>query len=255
MATAALALGALGVYPTVISAFALLALAGVGRALMDVTGRILLQRSAGPEVMANVFSMLESLMNVGLAIGSILVPVLVGLSGARAALVGTGIIFLLILGLTWRGLRSVDAAADVPHVEIRLLQSIPLFSRLPAPQLEGLARALEPTAYAAGETVMCEGEAGDFYCAIADGEVEVTHAGREVARLGRGEGFGEIALIEDVPRTATVVTRTATEVYCLQKEPFIVALTGHLPARDVASAVVTRRLEELRSLDGAEGGG
>ena len=255
MATAALALGVLGVYPTVISAFALLAMAGVGRALMDVTGRILLQRSAGPEVMANVFSMLESLMNVGLAIGSILVPVLVGLSGARAALIGTGLVFLAILGLTWRGLRSVDAAADVPHVEIRLLQSIPLFSRLPAPQLEGLARALEPTAYAAGETVMCEGEAGDFYCAIAEGEVEVMHAGKEVARLGRGEGFGEIALIEDVPRTATVVTCTATEVYCLQKEPFIVALTGHLPAKDAAAAVVTRRLEELRSLDGAEGGG
>ncbi len=249
MVTAALALGVLGVYPTVLGAFLLLAVAGLGRTLMDVTGRILLQRSAGPQVLANVFSLLESLMNVGLAIGSVLVPVLVGLSGARAALVGTGLVFLLIVALTWRGLRSVDDAATVPHVEIRLLQSIPIFSRLPGPQLEGLARALEPMTYSAGTTVMCEGEEGDFYCAIAEGEVEVEHSGREVARLTRGEGFGEIALIKDVPRTATVVTTRETQVYCLQKEPFVVALTGHLPARDAARDVVSGRLDELRQVD------
>ncbi len=254
MVTAALALGVLGVYPTVLGAFLLLAVAGLGRTLMDVTGRILLQRSAGPQVLANVFSLLESLMNVGLAIGSVLVPVLVGLSGARAALVGTGLVFLLIVALTWRGLRSVDAAATVPHVEIRLLQSIPIFSRLPGPQLEGLARALEPMTYSAGTTVMCEGEEGDFYCAIAEGEVEVEHSGREVARLTRGEGFGEIALIKDVPRTATVVTTRETQVYCLQKEPFVVALTGHLPARDAARDVVSGRLDELRQVDETGGG-
>ena len=63
---------------------------------------------------------------------------------------------------------------------------------------------MAPVASSTGDTVMCEGEEGDFYCAIAEGEVEVTHAGRSVARLTRGEGFGEIALIEEVPRTATV---------------------------------------------------
>ena len=212
MVTAALALGALGVFPTVVGAFLLLALAGVGRAIMDVTGRILLQRAASPEVLANVFSVLESLMNAGLAIGSILVPVLVGVSGARAALIGTGLVFIVIMALSWRGLHLVDAAADVPHVEIRLLQSIPIFSRLPAPQLEGLARALTPVSYATGETVMREGEPGDFYCAVARGRMEVSHAGRVIAQLSRGEGFGEIALLEDVPRTATVTALEPTEV-------------------------------------------
>jgi MFS family permease len=246
MVAAGLALGALGVLPTVVSAFALLALAGVGRAVMDVTGRILLQRTASPDVLANVFSVLESLMQAGCAIGAVLVPVLVGLSGARAALVGTGLVFLLIMAVTWRGLRTVDAAADVPHVQIRLLQSIPLFSRLPAPKLEGLARALRPTAYTTGQTVMCEGEHGDFYCAVARGEVEVAHAGQVVAHLGRGEGFGEIALIEDVPRTATVTAVEPTDVYCLEKEPFILALTGHAAARTMADGVVARRRDELR---------
>ena len=252
--TAALALGALGLYPTVVGAFLLLALAGTGRTVLDVTGRILLQRAAPPDVMADIFSLLESLMNVGLAFGSIIVPVLVGLSGARAALIGTGVVFLLVIVVSWHRVRSVDAAADVPHVEIRLLQSIPLFSRLPAPQLEGLARALKPTDYAAGETVMCEGEEGDFYCAVVEGEVEVSHAGHTVGRLTRGEGFGEIALIEDVPRTATVTAVEPTEVYCLEKEPFILALTGHAPAKSAAAGVIARRREELLAAESAAAG-
>ena len=254
MITAALALGGLGVYPTVIGAFALLALAGVGRAVMDVTGRILLQRAASPDVLANVFSVLESLMNLGLALGSILVPVLVGVSGARAALVGTGIVFVAIMAFSRRGLRAVDGMADVPHVEIRLLQSIPIFSRLPAPQLEGLARALQPMKYGAGETVMSEGSPGDCYYAVARGEVRVSHAGKAVTRLTRGEGFGEIALLEEVPRTATVIATEPTEVYCLQKAPFILALTGHAPAKTTAASVVARRRDELRVVEGGPAG-
>ena len=92
--TAALSLGLLGLFPTILTAFALLAMAGMGRTVLDVTGRILLQRAAPPHVLADVFSMLESLMNAGLAAGAVIVPVLVGLSGARAALIGTGAIFL-----------------------------------------------------------------------------------------------------------------------------------------------------------------
>ena len=243
---AALSLGVLGLYPTEIGAFVLLAAAGVGRTVCDVTGRILLQRSAPPAVLAEVFALLESLMNVGLAIGSVLVPVLVGLSGARAALLGTAILFLLLAAVVWRGLRAVDAAADVPQVEIQLLKSIPLFSPLPAPELEGLARALEHVVVPGGETVIREGDAGDRFYAIADGEVEVRKAGRGVARLRRGEGFGEIALIHDCCRTATVTAIVPTQLYALEKDPFITAVTGHAPVTRVADEVIAKRLEELQ---------
>jgi MFS family permease len=253
MITAALALGLLGLYPTVLIAFAMFAMAGLGRTVLDVTGRILLQRSAPPQVLADIFSMLESLMNAGLSFGAVIVPVLVGLSGPRAALIGTGVIFLSIILLSWRRLGSVDAAASVPHVEIRLLQSIPIFAPLPGPQLEGLARALTPESAPAGTVMMREGEVGEHYCAIASGEVAVTRAGKEVARLSRGEGFGEIALIEDVPRTATVTAVRPTEVYCLEKEPFILALTGHPSAKRAASGVVTKRLDELSKVDTGAG--
>ncbi len=248
LVTSALALGVLGIFPTVIGAFALLAVVGLSRTVFDVTGRILLQRAAPPQVMGQVFALLESLMDAGLAFGAIIVPVLVGLSGAQAALVGTALLSLVLLALTWRRLRAIDAAADMPQVQIQLLRSIPIFSPLPAPELEGLARALVPVEALAGATLITEGEPGDRFYAIADGRVSVTKRGRDVATLGRGQGFGEIALIQDVPRTATVVALTDVSLYSLEKEPFVLALTGHAPAARAADDLVAQRLEELEAI-------
>ena len=246
--TAALALGLLGAYPTVAGAFVLIAVAGVSRSVFDVTGRILLQRAAPPQVLGQVFALLESLMDAGLAAAAIFVPVLVGVSGARAALAGTALLLLVFVAVAWRRLRSIDAAADVPQVQIRLLRLIPIFAPLPAPELEGLARALQPVSVSAGTTVISEGEAGDRFYAIAAGEFRVTKNGREVKVLRRGDGFGEIALIEEVPRTATVTALTNAELFSLEKEPFILALTGHAPAARAAGDVVSQRLGELEAL-------
>ena len=245
---AALALGLLGVYPTVAGAFVLIAVAGVSRSVFDVTGRILLQRATPPHVLGQVFALLESLMNAGLALAAIFVPVLIGLSGAQAALIGTALLLLTFVALAWRRLRSIDDAADVPQVQIRLLRLIPIFAPLPAPELEGLARALELVHVEAGTTVMREGEEGDRYFAIASGEVLVTKRGREVATLRRGDGFGEIALIEEVPRTATVTAISDAELYSLEKQPFVLALTGHAPAARAAGDMVSQRLGELEAL-------
>ncbi len=246
--TAAFALAVLGIFPSVIAAFALLTVAGMSRAVFDVTGRILLQRAAPPQVLGQVFALLESLMDAGLAIAAIFVPLLVGLSGARAALVGTALLLLVLVAVAWRRLRRIDDSADVPQVQIQLLRSIPIFAPLPAPELEGLARALVPVSAACGATLMTEGEPGDRFFAIADGRVRVTKGGREVATLARGDGFGEIALIEDVPRTATVVAITDVSLYSLEKGPFVLALTGHAPAARAADDLVAKRLGELEAL-------
>jgi hypothetical protein len=246
--TAAVALGLLGAYPTVAGAFVLIAVAGVSRSVFDVTGRILLQRAAPPHVLGQVFALLEALMSAGLAISAVFVPVLVGLSGARAALMGTAALLLVLVALAWRRLRSIDDAADVPQVQIQLLRLIPIFAPLPAPELEGLARALRPVTVAAGTAVISEGDQGDCFYAIASGELRVSKGGREVSLLGRGDGFGEIALIEDVPRTATVTAVTDAELYSLEKAPFVLALTGHTPAATAAGELVTQRLSELEAL-------
>ncbi len=246
--TAALALGVLGLYPTRFTAFALLGLAGVGRTVFDVTGRILLQRTVPPALLVQVFALIESLMSVGLAVGSLVVPILIGLSGARAALVGTGLLFVALIAVMWRRLWHVDAAADVPLVEIHLLRSLPIFAPLPPPAIEGLARALTPVTAGPGEVVMVEGEPGNRFYVVARGLVEVTLKGGHVADLGRGEGFGEIALLRDVPRTATVTAVEATDLYALEKAPFLIALTGHAPAGAAADEMMARRLSELEEI-------
>jgi MFS family permease len=242
----ALALAVLGIFPTVAGAFVLLFAIGAFTTLFGVTGRILLQRAAPADVLGRIFALHESLMAAGLALGAIIVPVLVGLSGVRAAMIVTALLSLAMIAMFWRRLRTIDDGADVPQVEIQLLRTIPMFVPLPAPELEGLARALIPVSVVAGRTVIREGERGDCFYAVADGELRVTKGGANVATLRRSDGFGEIALIEDVPRTATVTAVTDAQLYSLEKEPFVLALTGHVSAAHAAGDLVARRLDELK---------
>ena len=246
--TAAFALAVLGIFPSVVGAFVLLALTGVGRAVFNATGRILLQRTAPPQVLGRVFALLESLMGAGLVLGAILVPALVGLSGARSALIGTALLLLVIVGVVWRRLRTIDDTADVPQVQIQLLRLNAIFAPLPAPELEGLARSLVPLQVTAGATIISEGDEGDCFYIIADGRMKVSKNGKEVATLTRGDGFGEIALLQGVPRTATVVADTDLELFSLEKEPFVLALTGHAAVARAAGDMVSQRLAELDAL-------
>jgi hypothetical protein len=233
----------LGVYPTIVGAVLLLAVAGGGATLVDVAGRTLLQRVAPAEVLARVFALHEALSQAGFATGAILVPALVAVGGARAALVAAGALLPLLVLIWFRSLRSIDVEATVPVVEISLLRSIPIFAPLPAPALESLARSLEPTPVASGSVIIRAGEAGDRYYAIADGEVEITRNGEHVVTRRRSEGFGEIALLRDVPRTATATAVTDGLLYALDRDPFVIAVTGHAPAARVADEVVRERSE------------
>ncbi|MDX6592036.1 MAG: hypothetical protein QOJ13_1232 [Gaiellales bacterium] len=250
IALVGISLVVLAAAPSQAAAFALLATAGVGRTVFDVTGRTLLQRTVPAEVLARVFGLLESMMDVGLALGSVLVPVLVAIGGPRTALAGSGILLALIVGTAAGRLWTIDQAATVPLVELSLLRQLPLFSPLPGPALETLARSLTPVSVPAGEVLMRQGEPGDLFYAIADGELDVTRDGQPVARLSRGEGVGEIALLHSVPRTATVTAATDVHLYALGIEPFLLALTGHPAAGRAAQGVAEARLRELTELDG-----
>jgi hypothetical protein len=232
-------------YTTIASAVILFTLAGVGRGVFDVTGRTLLQRTAPPQVLARVFGMLEGLVCAGLGIGVIIVPLLVALGGAAGALVGTAVIVVAILAILAPRLRALDASATVPIVELRLLRSIPLFAALPAPSLETLAASLTPLHLPAGTVVIREGDPGDRYYAIARGELDVLKNDSLVVTRRRAEGVGEIALIRHTPRTATVVARTDADLYALDREPFLLALTGHTGTRTAAETIIDQRLEEL----------
>ena len=247
-----IALFGLGALPGLALALVLLGLAGGSRATFDVTGRTLLQRVARPDLLARVFGLLEGLEMAGLAVGSLLAPALISIGGPRAAFIGVGLVLPLAGIAAGRRLLDIDRHATVPVVEIALLRSLPMFAPLPPPTLESLARSLEPEAFPVGVDVITQGENGDRLYVIAEGEVDVIADGVFVATLARGDAFGEIALLYDVPRTATVRTRSAVRLYAVDRETFLVTLTGHASAVTLAHGLADDRLAELRALREAQ---
>ena len=236
-ALAALALG-LGVPGTV----ALLALAGASATLLEIATRTLLQRSVPPRLIGRIFGLQEGFMMAGYAIGALLVPLLVVLGGSRLALLGVAALLPLAAAAGGRALFGLDAETPVPVVEIALLRSLPLFAELPAPAIEGLAAALTPIHLAPGAVLIREGDQGDAYYAIAAGELDVLHDGHFLCQCGRGEGVGEIALLRDIPRTATVIAHSAATVYELSRDLFLTEVLRHAPTQRQADRIASTRL-------------
>lgn len=242
-----LPLVAIAAWPNVGAAVAALALVGVGNTLVDVAGFTLLQRIAPDDVLARVFGVVETVFYLAIGIGSLLAPLLVETAGARWALVAVGL-FLPIVVL-WRARRivGIDADAVIPVHELELLRLVQMFAPLPQLSLERLARQLIPVEAGAGTTVIAQGDEGDRFYVIDEGEVDVVADGRHIGTFRRGYGFGEIALLRDVPRTATVTSRTPVKLYALERDAFLAAVTGHSASQEAADALIVSRMSSIRS--------
>ncbi len=241
---AAAAFLALGIETTLVVAFAAAAISGISRSLLEVSGQTLLQRVTSTEMLARVFAFKEGLTMGAWALGSVAVPLVIAFAGIKGALIFAGAVVPLVVALRHRPLLRVDSAAVVPVVAIALLRSLHVFRSLPVPALEGIAHTATNVTAPEGGSIVRQGDRGDHYYAIADGTVEIRKDGLTVATLGRGEGFGEIALLRDVERTATVVALTDTELLAIEREPFLVAVTGHGQTRERLDAVAATRLAD-----------
>ncbi len=235
-------LALIGIEPNLVAALVLLAVLGVGDSLTEVAGLTLLQRAVPDELLARVFGVLETLAVATIGLGSVLAPLLIAGLGVRTALVVTGVTLPLLTLLAWRPLRAIDREAAPRLREIELLRGSSIFAPLPLPTLTQLAGRLEPLDVEAGTEVVREGEPGDRFYLIDGGALEARVGGTLRRRLERGDSFGEIALLRDTPRTATVVAVEASRLLALDRDDFIAAVTGHAPSRDAADAVVTARL-------------
>jgi len=232
---------AIALLPSVAVVFALIAAAGAGRSLMDVAGRTLLQRVAPAAVLSSVFGVLEGLTMAALALGAALAPVLVQTVGVPAAFITIGALLPILLVAALRTLLRLETLTPLSTRQLALLRAVPIFSPLPAPTLERVASELKPVVARMGDVLIREGETGDRFYLIDEGSVDVTIAKRPVRRLGPGEYFGEIALVRDVPRTATVTAGSDVRLYSLRRAEFLAAARSRPASAHAAEAIARSR--------------
>jgi MFS family permease len=223
-------------------ALVLFGVIGLGNTLVDVAGMTLMQRSADEEVLGRVFGVLESLLLATMALGALVMPGVISLLGARGALIATGVLLPALVVVTLPALRRIDAEARVPAEALDLLRRLPLFAPLPPTVLERLASAAVEVHVQPMSEAVTQGAQGDRFYVIRSGRATVEVDGAETGGLGPGDFFGEIALLRDVPRTATVRALEPLELFALERDDFLAAVTGHAPSRAAADSIVAARL-------------
>lgn len=231
-----------GVFPSEASTLLLLAVVGVGNALVDLGLFTVIARLASDAVLGRVFGVFESVVAVSVGVGSVATPLAISLLGLRGALVVLGLLCPLLVLASWARLGRLDRSIEGRDREIGLLRGVPMLRPLSLPALEQLARGLELVEVPAGATVFAQGEPGDRYFVIDEGIAEVLGDGHIVTTLGRGEGFGEIALLRRVPRTATVRARTNLRLEGLSSDRFLPVVTGVPASAHRADAEVDEML-------------
>lgn len=242
----------IGVFPHQAAALSLLACVGIGNALIDLGGFTLLGRIAPDAVLARVFGVLESVVALSIGLGAVAASLVIEVAGLRPALVTVGFLCPIVAAASWRRLRRMDRSIDVRDREIGLLQAVDMFDALPLPAVEQLARGLEPVAVRAGDSVFEQGDIGDRYYVIESGEAVVIGDGDIVATLGQGEGFGEIALLRRIRRTATVRAATDLRLQSLLSERFLPVVLGYTPSAREAETVVDTMLDRYAPRDASE---
>jgi predicted MFS family arabinose efflux permease len=246
-----LALGLIGVFPKTVAAIVLLGVLGIGNTIVDVSAVTLMQRAVRDEVLGRVFGALESLLIATAALGALLAPLLINVAGIRTALVVVGGLLVVVTAALWAKLRAIDLRVHVPEAVLELLRANPIFGPLPPPTVEHLAARLVPRTEEAGATIFRQGDHGDLFYLVETGLCEISIDGEKVATAGPGDGFGEIALLHDIPRTATVTAVEETKLQSLERDDFIAAVTGHAPSREAADAVIGSRLASVSGVASA----
>ena len=226
----------IGGAPGTVLAVVALGVLGIGNSIVDVNAVTIMQRAVPDAVLGRALGALDGLLLASLGLGALLAPGLIALVGAKAALVAVGLVLPVLALLTRPRLRALDRATAAPEAT-SLLRRVPMLAALPEPVLERLAREAIDAQFRAGTPILREGEAGDRFYVVRAGTVEIL--GR---RFGPGTGFGEIALLRDVSRTATALAVTDVELVALARGPFVAAVTGHAPAAAAADTVVAARL-------------
>ena len=232
--------------PEVAVAVAMLAILGAGYSLIETAGLTLLQRLTSDDVLGRAFAVMESSYWLTTGLGAMAAPAIVSLLGLRGALVAIGCFLPFVAALRWASLARFEAGASaIPVRAFALLRRVPAFSPLPLGTLENVSLRLAELEVPAGRVVVREGDPGDRFYVIAEGEFDVTCSRGTFPSLTDGDVFGEIALLRNVPRTATVTARTDSLVYALDRDVFLAAVGGHRFSARTVDTIVSERAERV----------
>jgi MFS family permease len=231
-------------WPSVPAGIFLLAVVGAANSVEDVAVFTLFQRIVPDHVLTRVLGIVWGLAMGAIAIGSVAATGIVALVGSRAAFVVVGAILPLATLIVWRQLARIDREMLPPADELAIVEGVPMFAPLSIAAKEHMAARLVEVPVTAGEVVIRTGDSGDRFYMVADGALEVTNGIH--AEAHRGDFFGELALLRDIPRTATVIATTRSRLYALEREDFLAAVTGHSAVRAAGEAVVEQRLQPAK---------
>ena len=217
---------------------------GIGNAVEDVGVFTLLTRLLSPRMTARVLGVFEIAALGGVGLGAVAAPSLLDAFDMRGtlALLGLGLTGLAIVHA--RRFARIDRTMPQPGREVDLLRGLPMFAPLPLAVTELLTAELRPQQFAAGSVVMREGDPGEEFHVIASGAASVTVRGRPRPPLGPGDCFGEIALLRDIPRTATIIAVDELHTLALRREQFLAAVAGSARSGVAAESLVSQRLGE-----------
>jgi hypothetical protein len=217
---------------------------GIGNAVEDVGAFTLLTRLLSPRMTARVLGVLEIAALGGIGLGSVAAPSLLDAFDLRGtlALLGLGLTGLTIVHA--RRFARIDRTMPQPGREVDLLRGLPMFAPLPLAVTELLTAELRPQQFARGSVVMREGDPGEEFHVIASGSASVTVGGTPRPPLGPGECFGEIALLRDIPRTATIIAVDELHTLVLRRDQFLAAIASSARSGVAAESLVAERLGE-----------
>jgi hypothetical protein len=217
---------------------------GVANLFDDVGVYSSLQQVIPPRLMGRALGVRRGVLLLSMGLGSAVTPLLIHAWGARGTLVATGTLLVVVAALFLPRLRAIDGRISAPGPGLALLRQVSFFHPLPFAIVEHLGSELQSATYEPGDVIIQEGEPGERFYMIAEGQTRAVKDGKQLREMSAGDSFGEIALLRRIPRTATVTAVSRVEARFLAREEFLAAVTGNPESVESAEEVVSSRLDD-----------
>ena len=232
-----------------VPALAVLVLVGAGMGFFAVAGITLLQRAVTDALMARILALRESAMLFGMAVGAAVTPVLVRAFGPAGGYATLGATLAVLAVAAVPALLRLDATAVFRPQLVKLLRGISFLAVLDVQAVERLAQGAVEVWVDAGHDVVREGENGELFYVVDEGDLAVTVKGHsQTVQLGPGSCFGEIALLRQIPRTATVHSITGCRLWQIDRDLFLSTVAGS-SAHGIADRHIDAQLRRMSRPD------